>query len=133
MREFDVAMQRAFKRLNIKPGDIYESCSYHPCVCLGVDYKNDHIWGISLIDGSYPRSCSLLHCGVRKITPKQAWQIKMHGPLEAEAREGIPSDRRWWNPSTENNVSRVGLIGPRKPAKARAQNSASPTVASDTK
>src|SRR2546421_12377138 len=114
MREFDKRMLRAFKQLAIKPGDIYESCSYHPVLCLGVDYKSDEIWGVSLIDGTHPHNCSLVHCGVRKLTPRQAWELKMRGPLEVEARERIAEGRRWWSTHTENVPPRVGLIGPRK-------------------
>jgi len=114
MREFDKKMNRAFKQLALKPGDIYESCSYHPVLCLGVDYKSDEIWGVSLIDGAYPLSCSLVHCGVRKLTPKQAWEAKMRGPSEAGARERISEKSRWWNANTESNPYRVGLSGPRK-------------------
>ena len=125
MREFDKRMNRAFKQLRLKPGDIYESCSYHPVLCLGVDYKSDEIWGVSLIDGTYPLSCSLLHCGVRRLTPKQAWEAKMHGPLDAEARDRIDEKNRWWNASTEKTTFQVRLSGPRRargtsPAKALA-------------
>jgi hypothetical protein len=94
MRDFDKAMHRAQKRLDLKPGDIYESCSYHPVLCLGVNYKSDEVWGISLIDGSYPRSCSLVHCGVRKLTPKAAWEIKLHGPSDTVASNLAPSRTR---------------------------------------
>jgi hypothetical protein len=59
------------------PGDIYKDCSDHPCLCVEVDVAADEIWGISLIDGSHPRSCSLQHCGVRKLTVAEAWEIKM--------------------------------------------------------
>lgn len=60
------------------PGDLYEDCAYHPCLCVGVVDNDDEegIWGISLIDGSYPRKCSLYHCGVRKLTIDEAWEIK---------------------------------------------------------
>ena len=62
---------------NIKPGDIYEDCSHHPVLCIGVDVPGgDEVWGISLIDGSEPRSCSILHCGVRKLSVQEAWAIK---------------------------------------------------------
>ena len=63
----------------IKIGDIYEDCDYHPCLCVGVDHEGDDIavWGISLIDGSQPRACSLSYCGVRKLTVSEAWEIKM--------------------------------------------------------
>ncbi len=66
------------KHTRIKPGDIYEDCQYHPCLCIGIDDETDDIgvWGISLIDGSYPRSCSLEHCGVIKMTPEDAWKRK---------------------------------------------------------
>jgi hypothetical protein len=58
------------------PGDLYEDCAQHPCLCVGVNVANDEIWGISLIDGSCPRSCSLAHCGVRKLGVGEAWEIK---------------------------------------------------------
>jgi hypothetical protein len=114
MREFDKQMNRAFKQLALKPGDIYESCSYHPVLCLGVDYKHDEIWGISLIDGKHPMSCSLVHCGVRKLTPKQVWAIKVNGPSGPDAGKRISQKKRWWNTSTQNTPGNVGLTGPRK-------------------
>lgn len=61
----------------IKVGDLYEDSAFHPCLAVGVDYDEDDIWGISLIDGSYPRSCSFLYSGVRKLTVEEAWIIKM--------------------------------------------------------
>ena len=126
MREFDKKMNRAFRQLRLKPGDIYESCSCHPVLCLGVDYKRDEIWGVSLIDGTHPLSCSLLHCGVRRLTPKQAWEAKMHGPLDVEARDRVAQERRWWNASTEKTTLQVRLSGPRR---ERATSSAkAPTV-----
>jgi hypothetical protein len=60
-----------------RPGDIYEDCAHHPCLCVEVDEAQDDIWGISLIDGSQPRSCSLRHCGIRKLNVAEAWAIKM--------------------------------------------------------
>ena len=116
MREFDKSMHRAKKRLNLKPGDIYESCSYQPVLCLGVDYKRDEVWGISLVDGTYPCSCSLVHCGVRKLSLKAAWQIKLCGPSDIEGRQKIPKSRRWWNASTEKESLRVRTVGPRSNA-----------------
>lgn len=122
MRELDKKLRQAFKRLAIKPGDIYESCSYHPVLCLGVDYKNDEIWGVSLVDGSHPRACSLLHCGVKKLSPKQAWHVKMTGPVNEEVRNSIKPEARWWN-GTSLPSFRVGLVGP-KPVKRRANENA---------
>ena len=52
--------------LTILPGDIYEDCAFHPVLCTHVD--GDEVAGISLIDASMPRSCSLSHCGVVKLT-----------------------------------------------------------------
>ena len=37
---------------DIKPGDIYEDCTYHPVLCTWRD--GDEVAGISLIDGSRP-------------------------------------------------------------------------------
>ena len=113
MREFDLRLRRTYQKLNIKVGDIYESCSFHPVLCLGVDYKKDEIWGVSLIDGTYPISCSLLCCGVRKLSPKQAWETKMFGPLDIEVRNGMSKQNRWWNANTKNTAYKVRFSGPR--------------------
>lgn len=83
MLEIEKKLVEAERQLRLKVGDIYESCFYHPVLCLGVDYKEDLIWGVSLIDGTYPRACSLVFCGIRKLTPKQAWKIRTHGPDDA--------------------------------------------------
>src|SRR3954471_8810608 len=113
--EFKKKMVRAAKAVPLKPGDIYEDCAFHPVLCLGVSYKTDDLWGISLIDGSYPRSCSLVHCGVRKLTPKEAWLIKTSGPPDREDRERISPDRRWWNAATERqSAESVTRVGPAK-------------------
>jgi hypothetical protein len=50
----------------IRPGAIYEDCSFHPVLCTLVD--GDEIQGISLIDASAPRACSLGHCAVIKLS-----------------------------------------------------------------
>ncbi len=50
----------------IRPGDIYEDCAFHPVLCTHID--GDEIQGISLIDASSPRACSLSHCGVIKLS-----------------------------------------------------------------
>ncbi len=112
VREYHAQMRRLFKRLRLKPGDIYEDCNFHPVVCLGVNYKADEIWGASMIDGTHPRTCSLSSCGVRKLSIKQAWQIKISGPLAAEDRERISQERRWWNTNGVGYNWRIGLVGP---------------------
>ncbi|MEV6827666.1 hypothetical protein [Amycolatopsis sp. NPDC051102] len=50
----------------ISPGDVYEDCSFHPVLCTYVD--DDEIGGISLIDASSPRACSLSGCAVIKLS-----------------------------------------------------------------
>jgi hypothetical protein len=49
----------------ISPGDIYEDCAFHPVLCTSTD--DDAVSGISLIDATSPRVCSLSHCGVIKL------------------------------------------------------------------
>ena len=67
---------------SLKPGDFYEDCAYHPCLCISTDREEDNISGISLIDGSFPRSCSFVHCGVRKLSREEAMHWKFFGPLD---------------------------------------------------
>ena len=75
----------------ISVGEIYEDGSYHPCICMG--YEDDYcVWGVSLIDGSYPRMSDLKVGGTRKLTPEEAWDWKRKGPSDAE-----PDPKyRWW-------------------------------------
>jgi len=77
---------------DIEVGDIYEDCAYHPVLCMG--REGFEIWGISLIDGSQPRSCDVEHCGVVKLTCDEAWDIKINGPKDNEARSTI--SKKWW-------------------------------------
>ncbi|MFE7212852.1 hypothetical protein ACFU93_23210 [Streptomyces sp. NPDC057611] len=52
----------------IQVGDIYEDCSFHPVLCTAVDEVAGVVLsGISLIDGTFPRSCDALHCGPIRI------------------------------------------------------------------
>ena len=83
-------------RLQLAPGDIDEDCAFHPVVCVEVNYDEDSISGVSMIDGSYPRCCSLRFCGVRKLSVDQAWQIRRHGPPDEADRRRISAERRWW-------------------------------------
>ncbi|MEI2456387.1 hypothetical protein [Lysobacter firmicutimachus] len=46
----------------VKLGDIYEDVFFHPCLCLGVD-EAGFVWGVSLIDGSHPRTTDLHRSG----------------------------------------------------------------------
>ena len=53
---------------DIRPGDIYEDCSYHPVLCTHLAEDGEVLMGISLIDATSPRSCSVVHCGPIKLT-----------------------------------------------------------------
>ena len=75
---------------DIRPGEYYEDCAFHPCLCTRVD--DDEINGISLVDGSYPRGCSVGHCGVRKLTLAEALHWKYFGPLD----QNVPIEAQWW-------------------------------------
>lgn len=97
MTDIDDNLLEACKTLGINVGDVFEDCSFHPVLCLGVDDREGDLWGISLIDGSYPRSCSFIHCGVRKLTLEEAWSIKMNGPSTEANAALIDPDRRWWS------------------------------------
>jgi hypothetical protein len=66
----------------LRPGDFYEDCAGHPCLCTNVDPEIDEVNGISLIDGSYPRGCGVVGCGVRKLTLKEALLWRFFGPLD---------------------------------------------------
>ena len=61
-------------------GDIYEDCQYHPVLCTHVDYDDDVIEGISLIDGSVPRSCCLTHCGVERLSVAEVMRLREPSP-----------------------------------------------------
>ena len=58
----------------IKPGDIYEDCAFHPVLCL--EAYEDTVIGVSLIDASFPRNCSIRHCGVVKLAPEDVIEIR---------------------------------------------------------
>lgn len=79
----------------IKVGDIYWDCAYHPVLCIESD--GDDISGVSLLDGSRPRSCSILHCGVIRLNADQvevliraSWLI---GVAEEAQRVGANASR----------------------------------------
>lgn len=53
-------------QIDIQVGQVYEDCSLHPVFCTESD--GVEVAGISLFDGTAPRSCSLDHCGVRLLS-----------------------------------------------------------------
>ena len=76
---------------DIQPGDIFEGCHYHPCYCYDISDDCERVFGISLVDGSTIQ-CSVSHCGLRKLTPAEAWHWKSEGPPDQE----IEPVHRWW-------------------------------------
>ena len=66
-------------------GALYEDCAYHPCLCTLVRDGRE-LEGISLIDGSAPRGCSVEHCGPEPLSVAQAVVIKRHHQRYAELR-----------------------------------------------
>jgi len=83
------------KEEDIKAGDYYEDCAYHPCLCIRVD--DDEVSGISLIDGLYPRSCSVFGCAIRKLSRKESQEWKFHGPSDIE----LEKEHQWWFPNNK--------------------------------
>ena len=57
-------------------GNLYEDCAFHPVLCTYASYEEDEIFGISLVDGSAPRGCSLRHCGVHKLDMEEALRLR---------------------------------------------------------
>ena len=75
----------------MKPGDYYEDCAFHPCLCVRVNEAADEVLGISLVDGTYPRACSIKHCRVRGLTLQEALHWRFFGPAD----ERLPENTRW--------------------------------------
>lgn len=81
---------------DLRPGDYYEDCAFHPCICTRVNVDDDEISGVSLVDGSHPRACSTRHCGVRKLTFAEALHWKFFGPAD----QAVPAQNQWWDDNT---------------------------------
>ena len=60
--------------MEIKIGEYYEDCRYHPNLCVSVNYDDDSIDGVSLLIGE-EGNCSLNHCGIKKLTEKEAFSL----------------------------------------------------------
>jgi hypothetical protein len=89
----------------LKPGDFFEDCSYHPCLC--VRSQDGQVDGISLVDGSFPRNCGIPACGIRKLTAEEAITWRLHGPQqrppEYDATMLPPTTNApdWWRKDVE--------------------------------
>jgi hypothetical protein len=90
--------QSVVKPGDILPGDVFEDCRYHPCFCYDVGDVGDEeaVFGISLVDGSTCQ-CSVTKCGIRKLTPLDAWKWKSEGPPDVELADGC-----WWKNDTDS-------------------------------
>ena len=87
----------------IRPGEFYEDCAYHPCLCTGTDMGT--VDGISLVDGSYPRNCGVPQCGVRKLTFEEAVQWRLHGPPDVPPEiEMTDAQKYWLKPPNDNRA-----------------------------
>jgi hypothetical protein len=85
--------QEVNKPGDLKPGDLFEDCRYHPCLCteVGSDDDPSGVWGISLVDGT-PSGCCIWNCELRKLTLEEALSWKCHGPAEGV----LDPEKRWW-------------------------------------
>jgi hypothetical protein len=93
----------------IKPGDYYEDCSFHPCLCIAAD-GHGGISGISLIDGSFPRTCDIAHCGVRKLTLDEVILWKKKGPQNLDQPWTPLPDKQWWWPRPMEGLNPAGVL-----------------------
>ena len=75
-----------FSKRAIKVGEVYWDCAYHPVLCTESD--GEDVAGISLFDGSGPRSCSIYNCGATKLNSDQVQFLikKREMVLEAERK-----------------------------------------------
>jgi hypothetical protein len=75
----------------LRPGDLFEDCRFHPCLCIDANSTDDvdGVQGISLVDGT-ACGCSIRHCGLRKLTIEEAVHWKYHGPRDQEVED------HWW-------------------------------------
>ena len=56
-------------------GCIYEDCRFHPVEATFVSVELDELRGTSLVDGSWPSSCSIVNCGPILLSSEQAQWI----------------------------------------------------------
>ena len=77
----------------IRAGDFFEDCAFHPCLCIsvGADGSPASVDAISLVNGNL-KSCSARHCGLRLLTVKEAIHWKLRGPKDQK----LKPKERWW-------------------------------------
>lgn len=84
----------------IRVGDFYESCNFHPCLCIERDEEWDSLTGISLVDGG-TYSCSIRSCGAWKMTPLQAMTSRLKGPQFESWEIEAYGDPQTWEPKQQ--------------------------------
>ena len=87
----------------ILPGDYYEDVFFHPCLCTSTD--GESVSGISLIDGSAPRTSDLRLGNIRKLTLDQVMLWKESGPQELDEPWVPWPDRQWWWPKPVEGIN----------------------------
>jgi hypothetical protein len=70
----------------IRPGAVYEDCAFHPVFCTQV-HSDRSVSGISLIDGSSPRTCSIDSCGIEPLTVEEVLEIRRDFAAYVERRQ----------------------------------------------
>ncbi len=84
--------KRIKSKKEIRVGDFYEDCAFHPCLCISVGEGTEaQVEGISLVNGGI-RGCNARHCGLRLLTVEEAISWKLNGPADQTLDEGD----RWW-------------------------------------
>jgi hypothetical protein len=78
----------------LHPGDFYEDCAYHPCLCVSTG--SGMVEGISLVDGSFLRQCGVPQCGVRKLTLNEAIQWRCFGPPDVPPEIKMTDAKKYW-------------------------------------
>jgi hypothetical protein len=89
MAQLSALLAEATKTSDFKVGSIYEDCAFHPVLCTSVIEEaggDTGLEGISLIDGSAPRSCSVAHCGPVPMTLEEALAAKEDFPAYVARR-----------------------------------------------
>lgn len=60
--------------MDIQPGEFYWDCHGHPVLCTEND--GDQLSGISLLDGTWPRGCSIGCCAPEKLTLQDVIRLR---------------------------------------------------------
>lgn len=116
----------------VKPGQVYEDCSYHPVVCTGavpVRWPGSPWWrrllriaddwdieGVSLLDASSPRSCSAVHCRI----PRMGWDTAL-AVRKNWLRERADITSGGWAPGAYGPSLQGGVYGHPDPHEGTAE------------